>query len=72
MILIRLKEKYDGVTITRSVLGLGEVTFSPAVKEEFYVNYLKLGFDLFECYDSETNEWLIDLEKIKKMKLDKF
>ena len=72
MILIRIKPEYDGLTITRLVAGLGQVTFSPTVKEEFYDNYLKLGFDIFQVYDTEKDEWLTDINEIKKMNLERF
>jgi hypothetical protein len=72
MILIRINPVYDGLTITRPVVGLGQVTFSPLVKEEFYDNYLKLGFDIFQVYDTEKEEWLTDIDEIRKMNLSRF
>jgi hypothetical protein len=70
MYLIRLKSEFDGVTITRPVAGLGQVTFSPSVKEEFYDNYLKLGFDIFEVYNTETKEFETDISKLRFTKFN--
>lgn len=65
MFLIRLKPEYDGVTITKNIVGLGEVTFSPTVKEENYDNYLNLGFDIFQVYDTDKEEYIKDITKVQ-------
>ena len=69
MILIRLKEQYVGITITRTIGSLGEVTLEANTDNGYYHNYYNLGFqDLFEVYDTESDEFITP----KKVSLSKF
>lgn len=49
---LRVKKEYEGVIVTRNVMGLGQVTFDPSkVDERKFENYVRMGFtEMFEEY----------------------
>lgn len=56
----KLKPEYEGITISRNVMGLGNVIFDANnVEPEKYHNYVKMGFEfLFELVIDEVIEWV--------------
>lgn len=58
----RIKEQYKGLIITKSVFGLGQVTFDPSkVDPKDYKNYIKMGFEeLFEEIIEEIIQLIIE------------
>jgi hypothetical protein len=47
---IKVKKQYEGIILTRMILGVGEITFDPNnTSKEHYINFYNLGFDfIFE------------------------
>jgi len=63
---IALREIYEGVTVTQVIVGSGQITFNPDVKERHYRNYFNLGMkNIFDIYDFEEQRYLADHEKEK-------
>lgn len=52
---IRVKKCYEGIVLTRMLLGQGQVTFDyNNAKKEHYINFYNLGFDfIFEQIKEE-------------------
>lgn len=48
--MLKLREKYEGVIISRTIPGVGTITFDPfKVKQSQYQNFIEFGFDfIFE------------------------
>lgn len=53
---LRVKKQYEGIILTRMILGVGEITFDPYnTPKENYINFYNLGFDfIFEEIKEET------------------
>jgi hypothetical protein len=53
---IRVKNQYEGIILTRMILGVGQITFDPNnTSKEHYINFYNLGFDfIFEEIKEET------------------
>jgi hypothetical protein len=47
---LKVKKQYEGIILTRMVLGVGEITFDPnQTSPEHYINFFNYGFDfIFE------------------------
>lgn len=46
---LKLKDEYKGLTITKSLFGIGQITLNTqTVLEEDYQNFFNIGFD--ECF----------------------
>jgi hypothetical protein len=47
---LKVKKQYEGIILTRMVLGVGEITFDPnQTSQEHYINFFNYGFDfIFE------------------------
>ena len=66
---IALNPIYEGVTVTQVVVGSGQITFNPNVKEKYYKNYFNLGMkNIFDIYDFEEQRYMEHHEK-EKIKL---
>lgn len=48
--MLKLREKFEGVIISRTIPGVGVITFDPfQVKQSQYQNFIEFGFDfIFE------------------------
>jgi hypothetical protein len=55
---LRVKKQYEGIILTRMILGVGEITFDPNnTLHEHYINFYNLGFDfIFEEIKEETEK----------------
>ena len=66
---LKLKEKYKGLSVTRSDIRVGKITFNAnEVKEEHYQNYYDLGFtELFEVVEEPTSVKNTQVEPKKEL-----
>ena len=53
---LKLKPEYKGLTITKALFGIGQITFNTqTVSEEDYQNFFNIGFD--ECFEQTTPKY---------------
>lgn len=71
---LKLKKEYEGLIITKNVLGLGQVTFDPSKVDPInYENYSKMGFEeLFEKVIDNVVELIVeDVEDVNENIVEK-
>jgi hypothetical protein len=55
--MLKLRKVYSGIIISRTIPGIGTITFDPnQVKECDYINFIDFGFDfIFENVEIENS-----------------
>lgn len=54
---LRIKPGYEDIIWEKNDFGIGKIIFNPFfVNPKNYVNFFKLGFDIFEEYEELTIE----------------
>jgi hypothetical protein len=70
--MLELRKIYEGVVISRTIPGVGTITFDPnTTKKEHYINFSNLGFDfLYENVESNDGRKNGIKKKIESSNID--